>query len=82
MEIPEGDGLTSMLTPTMQHLVDNALNASADHWFLGHGGFNLTGKSIHTLREGKWLDDAVINSYLNMIQTRSDDHGYPSVLFC
>ena len=72
MEIPEGDGLTSVLTPTMQQLVDDALNASADHRFLGHGGFNLTGKNIHTLREGKWLDDAVINSY---------DHGYPSVLF-
>ena len=65
----------------MQQLVDDALNASADHRFPGHGGFNLTGKSIHTLREGEWLDDAVINAYLNMIQTRSDDQGYPSVLF-
>ena len=61
MEIPEGDGLTSVLTPTMQQLVDNVLNVSDKHRFLGHGGFNLTGKNIHTLREGKWLDDAVIN---------------------
>ena len=81
MEIPEGDGLTSVLTPTMQQLVDDSLNVSKNHRFLGHGGFNLTGKNIHTLREGQWLDDAVINSYLNMIQTRSDRHSYPSMLF-
>ena len=65
----------------MQQLVDDALNASDDHRFPGHGGFNLTGKNIHTLRENQWLDDAVINAYLNMIQSRSDDQGYPSVLF-
>ena len=81
MEIPEGDGLTSVLTPTMQQLVDSSLSVCEDHKFLGHGGFNLSGKSIHTLREGQWLDDAVINSYLNMIQTCSDRHGYPSLLF-
>ena len=81
MEIPEGDGLTNVLTPTMQQLVNNALNVSEKHRFLGHGGFNLTGKNIRTLREGQWLDDAVINAYLSMIQTHSDRHGYPSVLF-
>ena len=52
MEIPEGDGLTSVLTPTMQQLVDDSLNVSKNHRFPGHGGFNLTGKNIHTLREG------------------------------
>ena len=81
MEIPEGDGLTSVLTPTMQQLVDSSLSVGEDHKFLVHGGFNLSGKSIHTLHEGQWLNDAVINTYLNMIQTRSDRRGYLSVLF-
>ncbi|XP_054061301.1 sentrin-specific protease 2-like [Rissa tridactyla] len=43
--------------------------------------FNLkvTREDIHTLRNGCWLNDEVINFYMGLVMERSKKAGYPSV---
>ncbi|XP_068262754.1 sentrin-specific protease 2-like [Nyctibius grandis] len=39
----------------------------------------ITRESICTLREFQWLDDEVINFYMNLVKERSKKEGYPTV---
>ncbi|XP_063196315.1 sentrin-specific protease 2-like [Chroicocephalus ridibundus] len=43
--------------------------------------FNLkvTREDVHTLRNGSWLNDEVINFYMGLVMERSKKAGYPSV---
>ena len=42
-------------------------------------GCNLLSENIQTLIPLRWLDDNVINAYMNLIERRSYRTGYPSV---
>lgn len=38
-------------------------------------GLKITGNNLQCLRKGQWLNDEVINFYMQLVQQRSTDHG-------
>ena len=45
-----------------------------------YGHASLTGKSTATMRDGRRLDDNIINSYYHLIEERAKLPGYPSLI--
>lgn len=67
------------LTEEMEGEVNRALRG-ANHEVLSEGfGLSLTRKDLQTLSNLNWLNDEVINFYMNLLVERSKDPNLPSV---
>ncbi|XP_076164837.1 uncharacterized protein LOC143145388 [Ptiloglossa arizonensis] len=78
-EEPE-ETLLPTLTEEMLQDVKNALIPRPPDEVLIEGfGLRITRKDIHTLADLNWLNDEVINFYMNLLITRSTSDKYPKV---
>lgn len=68
------------LTEEMEAEVNRVLRASSPQEVLSEGfGLKLTRKDLHTLSNLNWLNDEVINFYMNLLVERSKNPKLPSV---
>ncbi|XP_040904883.1 sentrin-specific protease 1 [Toxotes jaculatrix] len=68
------------LTAEMEAEVNRVLRGGSPHEVLSEGfGLSLTRKDLHTLSNLNWLNDEVINFYMNLLVERSKDPSLPSV---
>nr|XP_019951735.1 PREDICTED: sentrin-specific protease 1-like [Paralichthys olivaceus] len=68
------------LTEEMEAEVNRVLRASSLQEVLSEGfGLKLTRKDLHTLSHLNWLNDEVINFYMNLLVERSKNPKLPSV---
>ncbi|KAM9342902.1 sentrin-specific protease 1 [Pholidichthys leucotaenia] len=68
------------LTEGMEAEVNRVLRGSNPHEVLSEGfGLSLTRKDLQTLSNLNWLNDEVINFYMNLLVERSKDPSLPSV---
>ncbi|XP_071762887.1 sentrin-specific protease 1 isoform X1 [Centroberyx gerrardi] len=68
------------LTEEMEVEVNRALRGGSPHDVLSEGfGLSLTRKDLQTLSHLNWLNDEVINFYMNLLVQRSKDPSLPSV---
>lgn len=68
------------LTDEMEVEINRVLRGSNPHEVLSEGfGLSLTRKDLQTLSNLNWLNDEVINFYMNLLVERSKDPGLPSV---
>lgn len=68
------------LTEEMEADVNRVLRGGSPHEVLSEGfGLSLTRKDLHTLSNLNWLNDEVINFYMNLLVERSKDPNMPSV---
>lgn len=68
------------LTDEMEVEINRVLRGSNPHEVLSEGfGLSLTRKDLQTLCNLNWLNDEVINFYMNLLVERSKDPGLPSV---
>ncbi|GAA6222758.1 sentrin-specific protease 1-like [Lates japonicus] len=68
------------LTGEMEAEVNRVLRGGSPHEVLSEGfGLSLTRKDLHTLSNLNWLNDEVINFYMNLLVERSKDPSLPSV---
>nr|XP_020474639.1 sentrin-specific protease 1-like isoform X2 [Monopterus albus] len=68
------------LTEKMEAVVNMALRGGSPHEVLSEGfGLSLTRKDLQTLSNLNWLNDEVINFYMNLLVERSKDPSLPSV---
>ncbi|XP_073327177.1 sentrin-specific protease 1 [Pagrus major] len=67
------------LTEEMEAEVNRALRGGGSHEVLSEGfGLSLTRKDLQTLSNLNWLNDEVINFYMNLLVERSKDPNLPS----
>lgn len=72
--------LMPTLTPEMQLEVEAALVAIPPEEVLASAfRLNISRADMHTLAEGQWLNDEVVNFYMNLIMERSEKEGTPRV---
>jgi len=69
------------LTPHMKEVIRRAERSRGDVLVDAHK-IQITVKDINTLKGLSWLNDEVINFYLQMIVTRSSQDNLPSVYAC
>ncbi|CAG07397.1 unnamed protein product, partial [Tetraodon nigroviridis] len=68
------------LTEEMEVEVNRALKGGNCHEVLSEGfGLSLTRKDLQTLSNLNWLNDEVINFYMNLLMERSQKPNFPSV---
>ncbi|KAM9785494.1 LOW QUALITY PROTEIN: sentrin-specific protease 1 [Neosynchiropus ocellatus] len=68
------------LTDDMEVEVNRVLRGGSPHEVLSEGfGLSLTRKDLQTLSNLNWLNDEVINFYMNLLVERSKDPDLPSV---
>lgn len=68
------------LTPEMELEVNKVLRGGNPHEVLSEGfGLSLTRKDLQTLSNLNWLNDEVINFYMNLLVERSKQPSLPSV---
>lgn len=68
------------LTDDMEVEINRVLRGSNPHEVLSEGfGLSLTRKDLQTLSNLNWLNDEVINFYMNLLVERSKDPSLPSV---
>lgn len=68
------------LTDEMEVEINRVLRGSNPHEILSEGfGLSLTRKDLQTLSNLNWLNDEVINFYMNLLVERSKDPSLPSV---
>ncbi|KAK0154571.1 Sentrin-specific protease 1 [Merluccius polli] len=68
------------LVEEMEDEVSRALRGGSSHEVLSEGfGLSLTRKDLQTLSNLNWLNDEVINFYMNLLVQRSKSPGLPSV---
>ncbi|XP_028266776.1 sentrin-specific protease 1 [Parambassis ranga] len=68
------------LTEEMEAAVNRMLRGGSPHEVLSEGfGLSLTRKDLQTLSNLNWLNDEVINFYMNLLVERSKDPKLPSV---
>ncbi|XP_070825429.1 sentrin-specific protease 1 isoform X1 [Chaetodon trifascialis] len=68
------------LTEDMEAEVNKVLRGGSYHEVLSEGfGLSLTRKDLQTLSNLNWLNDEVINFYMNLLVERSKDPSLPSV---
>ncbi|XP_076023269.1 sentrin-specific protease 1 [Genypterus blacodes] len=68
------------LSEEMEAGVSGVLRGGSPHEVLSEGfGLSLTRKDLQTLSHLNWLNDEVINFYMNLLVERSKDAGLPSV---
>ncbi|KAM7404737.1 hypothetical protein PAMP_012057 [Pampus punctatissimus] len=68
------------LTEEMEAEVNRVLRGGSPHEVLSEGfGLSLTRKDLQTLSSLNWLNDEVINFYMNLLVERSKDPNLPTV---
>lgn len=68
------------LTDEMEAEINKVLRGGNPHEVLSEGfGLSLTRKDLQTLSNLNWLNDEVINFYMNLLVERSKDPNMPSV---
>ncbi|XP_040009491.1 sentrin-specific protease 1 isoform X1 [Xiphias gladius] len=68
------------ITAEMEAEVNRVLRGGSPHEVLSEGfGLSLTRKDLNTLSNLNWLNDEVINFYMNLLVERSKDPRLPSV---
>ncbi|XP_029011363.1 sentrin-specific protease 1 [Betta splendens] len=68
------------LSMEMEAAVNRAFRGGSPHEVLSEGfGLSLTRKDLQTLSNLNWLNDEVINFYMNLLVERSKDPSLPSV---
>ncbi|XP_043480079.1 sentrin-specific protease-like isoform X1 [Leptopilina heterotoma] len=78
-EIPDEEPLPT-LTDGMLHEVKNALAPRSSNDVLAEGfGLRITRKDIQTLAGLNWLNDEVINFYMNLLIERGNNEKFPTV---
>ncbi|XP_031834010.1 uncharacterized protein LOC116427612 [Nomia melanderi] len=76
----EDESILPSLTEEMMQDVKNALIPRPPDEVLVEGfGLRITRKDIHTLADLNWLNDEVINFYMNLLIARSTGDKYPKV---
>ena len=80
LAVHPGDGRPGQYTQTMQQVVERAFAAQPTDLIGVYGQASLTGKSMATMRNGKRLDDNIINSYYHLIEERAKLPGYLSLI--
>ncbi|XP_032457372.1 sentrin-specific protease 1 [Nasonia vitripennis] len=78
--LPEEVSKLPQLTLDMKERIKLALSSGAtDEVLVEKFGLRITKKDIQTLAGLNWLNDEVINFYMNLIMTRSNNDKYPNV---
>uniref|UniRef100_A0A224Z0T5 Sentrin-specific protease 1 n=1 Tax=Rhipicephalus zambeziensis TaxID=60191 RepID=A0A224Z0T5_9ACAR len=68
------------LTPAMQHEVEAALVPTPPDEVLASAfRLNISRADMHTLSDSQWLNDEVVNFYMNLLMQRSEKEGSPRV---
>uniref|UniRef100_A0A0A1WRA7 Sentrin-specific protease 1 n=1 Tax=Zeugodacus cucurbitae TaxID=28588 RepID=A0A0A1WRA7_ZEUCU len=71
------------LTQEHQNRIKAAVMGSPDQVLVSKFNLNITRRDIHTLMGQNWLNDEVINFYMNLLtergDTKHDTHGLPTV---
>ncbi|XP_039959637.1 uncharacterized protein LOC126759632 isoform X2 [Bactrocera neohumeralis] len=71
------------LTPEHQARIKAAVIGSSDQLLVSKFNLNICRRDIHTLMGQNWLNDEVINFYMNLLtergETKHDSHGLPTV---
>ncbi|XP_053950602.1 uncharacterized protein LOC128858391 isoform X1 [Anastrepha ludens] len=71
------------LTPEYQARIKEAIVGPPDQVLVSKFNLNITRRDIHTLLGHNWLNDEVINFYMNLLtergETRHESHGLPTV---
>ena len=67
-EIPEGDGFAGHFTTAMRQVVNEAYVMPLGIRIGNYKGCNLLSDNIQTLIPPRWLDDNVIDTYMNLIE--------------
>ncbi|KAB7498523.1 Sentrin-specific protease 1 [Armadillidium nasatum] len=68
------------LTPEIENVIDRAFRGGPASQVLAEKfNIQITRKDIHTLAGLNWLNDEVINFYMNMLMERGKNDNYPSV---
>ncbi|XP_036319126.1 uncharacterized protein LOC118733707 isoform X2 [Rhagoletis pomonella] len=71
------------LTPEYQARIKEAIIGPPDQVLVSKFNLNITRRDIHTLLGHNWLNDEVINFYMNLLtergDTRHESHGLPTV---
>ncbi|XP_036063375.1 sentrin-specific protease 2-like [Onychomys torridus] len=78
----KGRGTNEVLdvTEDMEKEVRNALGPGPQEEILTSAfKLHITRGDIHTLKNGEWLNDEVINFYMNLLVERNNKKGYPAL---
>ncbi|XP_036063197.1 sentrin-specific protease 2-like [Onychomys torridus] len=68
------------VTENMEKEVRNALGPGPQEEILTSAfKLHITRGDIHTLKNGEWLNDEVINFYMNLLVERNNKKGYPAL---
>ena len=67
------------LTEEMQLEIDKALGSRPDQVLVSAFNLTIKGRDMSTLRPLAWLNDEVINFYMNLLIERGKSDNYPSV---
>lgn len=68
------------LTPAMVHEVEAALVPTPPDEVLASAfRLNISRADMHTLTDTQWLNDEVVNFYMNLLMQRSQKEGFPTV---
>ncbi|XP_071454063.1 uncharacterized protein [Hetaerina americana] len=78
-EIVEEEEELPELTQEMLDIVHNALQKGRGCVLARLGANVITGADIQTLADSNWLNDEVINNYMDMLTQRGQSDDYPSV---
>lgn len=68
-----------VLTPDMESEIDRALGAHPDTVLANAFNLTIKGRDMRTLKPLAWLNDEVINFYMNLLIERGKLKDYPSV---
>ncbi|XP_046401958.1 uncharacterized protein LOC124167936 [Ischnura elegans] len=78
-EISEEEEELPELTTEMLDCVHDALQKGRSCVLARLGSNTITGADIQTLADSNWLNDEVINNYMDMLTQRGQSNEYPSV---
>ncbi|XP_052598807.1 sentrin-specific protease 2-like [Peromyscus californicus insignis] len=81
-EQEKGRGMDEVLNVTedMEKEIRNALGPGPQEEILTSAfKLHITRGDIHTLENGEWLNDEVINFYMNLLVERNNKKGYPAL---
>lgn len=68
------------ITEDMQKEISSALGPGPQEEILSHAfNMKITRGDMHTLRDTQWLNDTVINFYMNLLMARSQSQGFPAL---
>ena len=79
IELPPSPPPAHIPEPTPREIYTQAIQSPDNHVFGTFDGVTLRGHDIQSLQGREWLNDNIINAYLNMMVNRSGQDGYPKV---